>query len=177
MAEDETLSFTLAPRIDLYRLKSWLSLHACPVVAIAHRITKAVYYIIKHGRSFVDLGEKYLLSKSREKSVKMLKMKAKHLGCNLVPLKTNWNRILRSIQKWSPWERHKYDRSAKWTTNYRRRPRKWNYDNTRLTLRFHTLEPSNINTDSLLVKGLWICDHKEIPLRVSNEYVPFDMSV
>jgi len=58
-------------------------------VAIAHRITKAIYHIIKHDRSFVDLGEKYLLSKSREKSLKILKMKAKHLGFNLVPLETN----------------------------------------------------------------------------------------
>ena len=36
------------------------------VVAIAHRITKAVYHIIKHGKSFVDLGEAYLMSKSKE---------------------------------------------------------------------------------------------------------------
>ena len=71
-----------------HRLKSRRGVKRA-IVAIAHRITKAVYYIIKHGRSFVDLGEKYLLSKSREKSVKILKMKAKHLGFNLVPLETN----------------------------------------------------------------------------------------
>ena len=77
--------------------------------------------------------------------------------------------MLKSIQKWSPWARHKYDRSARWTTNCWHRPRKWNYDNTRLTLRFHTLETYNINTGSFLVKDLWICEPKEISLRVSNE--------
>lgn len=56
------------------------------VVAIAHRITKAVYHIIKHGKSFVDLGEAYLMSKSKEKRIKALKLRAKYLGFSLVPL-------------------------------------------------------------------------------------------
>ncbi len=56
------------------------------IVAIAHRITKAVYHIIKYGKSFVDLGEAYLMSKSKEKRIKALKSRAKYLGFNLVPL-------------------------------------------------------------------------------------------
>jgi hypothetical protein len=44
-------------------------------VAIAHRITKAVYHIIKHGKSFIDLGEAYLMSKSKAKRIKALKLK------------------------------------------------------------------------------------------------------
>jgi len=56
------------------------------VVAIAHRITKAVYNIIKHGKSFVDLGEAYLMSKSKGKRIKALKLRAKYLGFSLVPL-------------------------------------------------------------------------------------------
>ena len=71
-----------------YRLKSRRGAKRA-IVAIAHRITKAIYYIIKHGRSFVDLGEAYLMSKSRETRVKILKMNAKHLGFNLVPLEIN----------------------------------------------------------------------------------------
>ena len=59
------------------------------VVAIAHRITKAVYHIIKHGKSFVDLGEAYLMSKSKEKSIKALKLRARHLGFNVVFLEMN----------------------------------------------------------------------------------------
>jgi len=71
-----------------YRLKSRRGAKRA-IVAIAHRITKAVYYIIKHGRSYVDLGEAYLMSKSKEKRFKILKLKAKHLGYNLVPATTN----------------------------------------------------------------------------------------
>jgi len=58
-------------------------------VAIAHRITKAVYHIIKHEKSFVDLGEAYLMSKSTEKRIKALKMRARHLGFSLVPVEAN----------------------------------------------------------------------------------------
>jgi hypothetical protein len=42
--------------------------------------------IIKYGKSFVDLGEVYLMSKSKEKRIKALKSRAKYLGFNLVPL-------------------------------------------------------------------------------------------
>lgn len=71
-----------------YRLKARRGAKRA-VVAIAHRITKAIYYIIKHGRPYEDLGETYLMSKNREKRVKFLKMQAKHLGFNLVPSEIN----------------------------------------------------------------------------------------
>jgi hypothetical protein len=71
-----------------YRLKSRRGAKRA-IVAIAHRITKAIYHIIKHGRSFVDLGEAYLMSKSKEKRLKALKIKARHLGFSLVPVSTN----------------------------------------------------------------------------------------
>ncbi len=70
-----------------YRLKSRRGAKRA-IVAIAHRITKAIYHIIKHGRSFVDLGEAYLMSKSKEKRLKALKRKARHLGFSLVPVAT-----------------------------------------------------------------------------------------
>ena len=71
-----------------YRLKSKRGAKRA-IVAIAHRITKTIYYIIKHGRSFVDLGQAYFLSKSKEKRIKILKMNARHLGFSLVPVATN----------------------------------------------------------------------------------------
>jgi len=71
-----------------YRLKSRRGARRA-IVAIAHRITKAIYYIIKHGRSFVDLGEAYLMSKSKEKRVSILKKKARQLGFTLVPAPIN----------------------------------------------------------------------------------------
>jgi transposase len=71
-----------------YRLKSRRGAKRA-IVAVAHRITKAIYYIIKHGRSYIDLGEAYLMSKSKEKRIKALKMNARHLGFSLVPVPTN----------------------------------------------------------------------------------------
>jgi len=71
-----------------YRLKSRRGTKRA-IVAIAHRITKAIYYIIKHNRSYVDLGEAYLMSKSKEKRIKKLKMNARHLGFSLVPADIN----------------------------------------------------------------------------------------
>jgi transposase len=71
-----------------YRLKSRRGAKRA-IVAVAHRITKAIYYIIKHNRSYTDLGEAYLLSKSKEKRIKKLKMNARHLGFSLVPADIN----------------------------------------------------------------------------------------
>ena len=71
-----------------YRLKSRRGAKRA-IVAVAHRITKAIYYIIKHNRSYIDLGEAYLMSKSKEKRIKKLKMNARHLGFSLVPADIN----------------------------------------------------------------------------------------
>jgi len=42
-------------------------------------------------------------------------------------------------------------------------------DNTRLTLRFHTLETLNVNTDSFLVKNYQKGDQKTKSVLVSNK--------
>jgi transposase len=55
------------------------------IVAIAHRISKAIYNIIKHGNTFKDLGEDYLTTQTRQRAIKNIKNRAKQLGYELVP--------------------------------------------------------------------------------------------
>jgi len=55
------------------------------IVAIAHRISKAIYRIIKYGERYKELGEDYLMKKmTNEAKVKKLKQQAKKLGFDLV---------------------------------------------------------------------------------------------
>jgi transposase len=56
------------------------------IVAVAHRILKAVYHIIKHGATFKDLGEDYLLNRNKESKLKYLRKQASLLGFELTPL-------------------------------------------------------------------------------------------
>ena len=55
------------------------------IVAIAHRISKAIYNIIKHGDTFMDLGEDYLTVKTRQRAIDNIKKRANQLGYELVP--------------------------------------------------------------------------------------------
>ena len=55
------------------------------IVAIAHRISKAIYNIIKHGDTFKDLGEDYLTAQTKQRSINNIKQRAKQLGYDLVP--------------------------------------------------------------------------------------------
>ena len=55
------------------------------IVAIAHRISKAIYNIIKHGDKFMDLGEEYLSVKNREKKLNAIRKQASRLGYDLIP--------------------------------------------------------------------------------------------
>jgi transposase len=56
------------------------------IVAIAHRLLKAVYYIIKEGRHFRDLGKDYLTRKHQTGKLGSLKKQAQLLGYELTPL-------------------------------------------------------------------------------------------
>ncbi|MBM4289734.1 MAG: IS110 family transposase [Deltaproteobacteria bacterium] len=56
------------------------------IVAIAHRLLKAIYYIIKDGVGFRDLGEEYLNRKHQASRLYVLQKQAKMLGYELVPL-------------------------------------------------------------------------------------------
>lgn len=55
------------------------------IVAVAHRILKAIYHVIKHDTPFKDLGEAYLLEKNKDAKIRYLTNQAALLGFNLVP--------------------------------------------------------------------------------------------
>jgi len=56
------------------------------IVAIAHRILKGVYHVIKDGKSFKDLGEDFLVKLNKESKLKYLRKQAALLGFQLTPL-------------------------------------------------------------------------------------------
>jgi transposase len=56
------------------------------IVAIAHRILKAIFAIIKHGEEYKELGADYLSKRSMKNSIAILKRKAQELGMELVPV-------------------------------------------------------------------------------------------
>jgi len=55
------------------------------IVAIAHRLLKAVYHIIKDGAAFRDLGEDYLQRRHHAGRLNYLKKQAQLLGYQLIP--------------------------------------------------------------------------------------------
>ncbi len=55
------------------------------IVAIAHRISKAIFNIIKHGDTFTDLGENYLTAQTRQRAINNIMKRAEQLGFELVP--------------------------------------------------------------------------------------------
>jgi len=55
------------------------------IVAIAHKMGKAIYNIIKNGDTYKDLGESYLDKPNRQRILKSLTRKADELGMKLVP--------------------------------------------------------------------------------------------
>jgi hypothetical protein len=56
------------------------------VVAIAHRIIKALFFIIKRGEEYKELGDRYLAAKSQKNKLTRIRQDAKELGFNLVPI-------------------------------------------------------------------------------------------
>ena len=57
------------------------------IVAIAHRIAKVIYSIIKTGEPYQDLGEEYLMNINKSKRISHLQKQAHLLGFELVPAK------------------------------------------------------------------------------------------
>jgi transposase len=55
------------------------------IVAIAHKIAKAIFNIIKHGDTYKDLGEDYLSVPNKQKTLKNLNKSAQKMGYKLVP--------------------------------------------------------------------------------------------
>ena len=67
-----------------YKLKARRSAKKA-IVAIAHKISKVIFNIIKHGDTYRDLGEDYVTAPNRQKVLRTLKRKAKEMGLKLVP--------------------------------------------------------------------------------------------
>lgn len=66
-----------------YRLKSRRGAKKA-IVAIAHRLAKVMFHMIKYGERYRELGEDYLKSRKRT-GLSILKKQAKALGFQLVP--------------------------------------------------------------------------------------------
>lgn len=71
-------------REKYYRLKARRGARRA-IVAIAHRLLKAVYHIIRDGVSFKDLGEGFLDLDNRQGKLRRLNQQAQKLGYQLVP--------------------------------------------------------------------------------------------
>ncbi len=70
-----------------YRLKSRRGAKKA-IVAIAHRIAKAIFYIVKHGEVYRELGEDYLKQKRQHKKIKSLREQAGAMGLQLIPVES-----------------------------------------------------------------------------------------
>lgn len=55
------------------------------IMAIAHRLLKGIYHVVKHGSSFKDLGEDYLIDLHRHDKINYVMRLAEKLGFRLVP--------------------------------------------------------------------------------------------
>jgi transposase len=71
-------------RDKFYRLKARRGAKRA-IIAIAHKILKAVYYIIKDGASFQDLGEDHLGKRNEKAQLLRLKKMAEKYDFKLVP--------------------------------------------------------------------------------------------
>ena len=71
-------------RAKYYKLKARRGAKKA-IVAIAHRISKAIYNIIKQGGTFMDLGEDYLTTQTRQRTINNIKKRAEQLGYTLIP--------------------------------------------------------------------------------------------
>ncbi|OGR20936.1 MAG: IS110 family transposase [Desulfobacula sp. RIFOXYA12_FULL_46_16] len=70
-------------RDKYYRLRSRLGPKKA-IVAIAHRILKAIFSIIKHGDTYKELGEMYLVERHKKTTLRRIKKQAEQLGFQLV---------------------------------------------------------------------------------------------
>ena len=60
--------------------------HGSPkaVTAAAHKLARLIYSMLKHGKEYVDYGEKYYEQEHRERMIKSLERRAKEMGLVLV---------------------------------------------------------------------------------------------
>jgi transposase len=72
-------------RDKYFRLKARLGSRKA-IVAVAHRIAKALFHIIKHGAEFKDLGKDYLSLLHAQRRYEYLSREAKVIGYKLIPV-------------------------------------------------------------------------------------------
>lgn len=71
--------------LGAYLRRQWARLGgAKAVTATAHKLARLVYSMLKHGTSYVDLGQNYYEERYRDRVIKNLKRKAQALGYQLV---------------------------------------------------------------------------------------------
>ena len=60
--------------------------HGSPkaITAAAHKLARLIYSMLKHGKEYVDYGEKYYEQEHRERMMKNLQRRAKEMGMVLV---------------------------------------------------------------------------------------------
>jgi transposase len=63
------------------------------IMAIAHKLAKVLYHIIKDGVRYKELGEDYLTDLNKESKIRYLHRQAEKLGCKLVPIPL-WNDMI-----------------------------------------------------------------------------------
>ena len=68
-----------------YRLKARRGSNKA-IVAIAHRLLKAIYHIIKNGASYQELGQGHLIRKDKVARLRRLQKQAQEFGFRLVPV-------------------------------------------------------------------------------------------
>jgi hypothetical protein len=58
------------------------------ITAMAHRLARLVYRMLKYGQQFVDKGMEYYEQRYRNQQLHLLQKKAAILGLQLVPVET-----------------------------------------------------------------------------------------
>ena len=88
----ETAWAAIRTKNTYYRDKYWrLRYRLGPkkaIVAIAHRMIKALFFIIKEGQEYKELGGDFLRKKSKKSKSVKIRQNAKNLGFKLVPITT-----------------------------------------------------------------------------------------
>ena len=55
------------------------------ITAMAHRLARLVYRMLKYGQQYVDKGAEYYERRNRQQKIEFLRKNAAHLGLQLAP--------------------------------------------------------------------------------------------
>jgi hypothetical protein len=57
------------------------------ITALAHRLARLVYRMLKYGQHYVDEGAEYYDQRNRQQQIEFLKKKAAQLGIEVAPVR------------------------------------------------------------------------------------------